>query len=236
MRLLLSVQTNDGDARDVVVLTDATATVGDAARALDPRDDETLATLFLKDGDRWDEIDPALAVAESPVGSGAVVRIGAPKRARQSSSRSIRLMTGPSAGRRISLRHGVNTIGRDPECDVVVDDDMVSRWHARILVQEDVEIVDDNSVNGLLSGGEPVQRVNLQAGDSVVVGNTTLVLEESNETVLARQLPPGTVAFNRSPRVVPLYLGEKFDAPEPPAPVSSQPVPWVAAALPLRAT
>jgi len=234
MRLLMTVHTADGELGDVVLSTDATATVGDAAFALSGAPDGGgIHTLLLRTGETWDEVDPAVALVDSPVGSGATVAVGLAERTRQGSGQSVTVTAGPDAGRRVQLRVGLNTIGRDGDCDVALTDPMVSKRHAQILVQDEIEVIDDNSVNGLLSGGQLVQRATVRPGDEIQVGDTTLTFESTAATVVREQRSSGTIAFNRSPRVVPPYPGEQFDAPEPPAPIRTQPVPWATAAVPV---
>src|SRR6186997_1709186 len=48
-------------------------------------------------------------------------------------------------------------VGRDPGCDVVLDDDRVSRRHATLVLQEERwSVTDNDSKNGLLVDGLPV--------------------------------------------------------------------------------
>ena len=75
--------------------------------------------------------------------------------------------------RRHVLSPGVNTIGRDPNSTVCINDPSVSREHARITVQEDCATLHDlNSKNGSSVMGEPVKgpRV-LKDGDEVEFGH-----------------------------------------------------------------
>ena len=232
MRLLLSLQQQDGSVSDVVVGADATATVGDTAAALVFQPPAS-ATLEVNTGGGWREVDPALQLGESPIGSGATVRVVSSKRTPSSSGRYLSIIQGPGKGRRLVLRTGSNTIGRDPSCDIVIDDSMVSRFHARVLVGEHVEIVDEDSANGLISGGDLVQRMVLSPGNTVMVGDSVLCLVEEPRATTTPAAPSGSIPFNRSPRVVPPFPGEEFVAPEPPQPVRTQPIPWTAAAIPL---
>ena len=91
----------------------------------------------------------------------------------------------PSVGERGSLVRldGVSlalakqsvTIGRLPECDVVVDDAGASRQHARIQRTESGFVLTDlGSTNGTMVNGEPIQEHVLENGDRITIGETEL--------------------------------------------------------------
>lgn len=230
MKLLLTVKDRGAGSSDVLLPKDASAPVGDAARALDPKQAHSDAmTLRLLRNGQWEEIVPALMLIESPIGSGPTVEVGPVRQARQGSGSSVRILSGPEAGRTVVLRRGVNTVGRDRSRGVILSDPLVSKHHAVILVQDEIEMVDDHSVNGVIFGGELVQRASLRPGDQVILGESTIPLEQEVRTQVSPSLPARTQAFNCSPRVVPSYPGEEFEAPEPPTPTKPQPVPWAAA-------
>jgi DNA-binding winged helix-turn-helix (wHTH) protein len=75
--------------------------------------------------------------------------------------------------KRVALRAGVNTIGRDPQSDVWLNFASVSRHHARIIVDADAARVEDvGSKNGTRVGAAPTDGpVPLQDGDVVSVGS-----------------------------------------------------------------
>ena len=67
------------------------------------------------------------------------------------------------------------TIGRLPECDVVVDDAGASRQHARIRRTEGGFVLTDlGSTNGTMVNGEPIQEHVLEHGDRITIGETEL--------------------------------------------------------------
>lgn len=78
--------------------------------------------------------------------------------------------TGPLKGQRWTLSKP-HLIGREPTCDVVVPDRMVSRFHARITpTPEGMQLEDLGSKNGTHCNGNPVtKRVNLQDGDTLQI-------------------------------------------------------------------
>lgn len=69
----------------------------------------------------------------------------------------------------------VTTIGRLPECEVVLSDPAVSRRHARIVRRDDAFVLTDlGSTNGTLVNGERVTERELRDGDRITVGATVL--------------------------------------------------------------
>lgn len=77
-------------------------------------------------------------------------------------------------------------IGRQGNLDLVLAEDMVSRKHARLTVNEDqVTIQDLGSTNGTFVNGERVKKARLSEGDRILIGGSLmrLVLAEpgSNE-------------------------------------------------------
>jgi DNA-binding winged helix-turn-helix (wHTH) protein len=75
--------------------------------------------------------------------------------------------------RTILLGTGANTVGRDPDCDVYLNDASVSRLHAKIAVDGRTATVEDlDSKNGTtLQGVRVAGRAAITDGDEVVFGN-----------------------------------------------------------------
>jgi pSer/pThr/pTyr-binding forkhead associated (FHA) protein len=88
----------------------------------------------------------------------------------------------------IELGHGSLLIGRLPECDVLLQDGLVSRMHARISVQHDSVVVEDlHSTNGVYVNGLRVGHSSvLRDGDRVLIGTTEISMFESRESSLTR--------------------------------------------------
>jgi hypothetical protein len=81
-------------------------------------------------------------------------------------------------GRKVGIADEVVTIGRLPECAVVLDDPNVSRRHAQLRREgQHVVVVDLGSTNGTKVNGIPVREQRLSPGDSVTVGTTTMRFE-----------------------------------------------------------
>jgi hypothetical protein len=77
----------------------------------------------------------------------------------------------------IDLRTGVTTLGRSEECEVTIEDPLVSRRHAQIAVDGDeVKLIDLGSRNGVRVNGRPVSGSQvLEDGDRVRIGTQDLV-------------------------------------------------------------
>jgi hypothetical protein len=84
-------------------------------------------------------------------------------------------------GRAVRLAGETVTLGRLPECSVVLSDPNVSRVHAEIRLTSngsDYEIVDRGSTNGTRVNGMPVTGPRVLApGDTITLGATTIGYE-----------------------------------------------------------
>jgi len=243
MKLKLTLRRGSGTESDIAVTTDAAATVGDiAARigAVDPVLSRTPTTarrtLTVADSAGRAVLDPDLAVGDAPIASGAVIEvtdaaaIAAPATTRETAA--LVVVAGPDDGRRFALSLGTSVLGRSAEtADVVVNDPLVSKRHARIDVfARSIRIVDLNSANGIEVDGGLVSRIDLEDGATVRVGDTVLRAEIVAGT--AETGPAGPIAFTRSPRVEPRYPGDEFTSPTMPTERDPQPFPWLASLMP----
>jgi DNA-binding winged helix-turn-helix (wHTH) protein len=97
--------------------------------------------------------------------------------------------------RRIALRHGENTIGRDPGAVVWLDFPSVSRRHARILLADARAVLEDlGSKNGTIVGAEPLTGPReLRDGDRLTFGKAQALFFSS-----AAGLPTVTGEWSRS--------------------------------------
>lgn len=84
------------------------------------------------------------------------------------------------SGDRFSLTDAVVTVGRHPDCNLVLADPNVSRNHAELRPQGDrYAVVDLGSTNGTRVNGVRVDTQVLQDGDEVSFGNTRMRFEAS---------------------------------------------------------
>jgi hypothetical protein len=81
-------------------------------------------------------------------------------------------------GRRVGITDEIVTIGRLPECAVVLNDPNVSRRHAQLRREGDsVVLVDLGSTNGTKVNGVQVRERRLMPGDTITVGTTAMRFE-----------------------------------------------------------
>jgi pSer/pThr/pTyr-binding forkhead associated (FHA) protein len=91
------------------------------------------------------------------------------------------------------------SIGRSPECGIVIDNPAVSNYHARVFSEEGRMMLEDfGSLNGTFVNGQRVKMVTLKPGDSVAIGKHTIVVTDSSEI---RGTAPGGSNGNAWPTV-----------------------------------
>ncbi|MBX3250033.1 MAG: FHA domain-containing protein [Myxococcales bacterium] len=74
------------------------------------------------------------------------------------------------------LRGPEVVIGRSPECHVTIEDPLVSRRHAKVLVEDPPRIVDLGSRNGISVNGQKIEGSRtLSDGDRIRIGTQELV-------------------------------------------------------------
>jgi pSer/pThr/pTyr-binding forkhead associated (FHA) protein len=121
---------------------------GDTTASLDP---ETLAA-------HLDPSDPSPAPADA---------------------RALVITRGPGAGSRYLIDRDETRIGRHPEAHILLDDVTVSRRHALLtVVDSQVVLTDQASLNGTYVAGERVDSHVLSDGDEVQIGRFHLVFQE----------------------------------------------------------
>ncbi len=89
---------------------------------------------------------------------------------------ALRFLSGPFQGRAMTLdSRRPLLIGRQPDADIVLTEDLVSRRHASIGYEGEALVVQDlGSTNGTYVNGARVERARLEEGDRVIVGGSIL--------------------------------------------------------------
>jgi hypothetical protein len=83
---------------------------------------------------------------------------------------------GPEVGERFFIDRPRLTVGRDPDCDIFLNDVTVSRSHAVLEMNGvEVSIEDVGSLNGTYVNGVRVDKALLSDGDIVQVGKFQMV-------------------------------------------------------------
>ncbi|WP_438854059.1 FtsK/SpoIIIE domain-containing protein [Agromyces sp. M3QZ16-3] len=249
MRLKLGLRRQSGAGVDVVVTADATSTVGDLARAVADTDPASahlpshpgLLTLAVAPPTSSEPVvlDPDTLAADAPIGSGFNAAVVSPAARSSVADAPVAVMhvhSGPDAGREFPLRRGHGVIGRAADADVVLADPLVSKRHARVEVDQAVELVDLNSANGLLVDGGHVARVRALPGVRVTIGDTVVSFsavagtDAATDPILERG---GALMFNRSPRVEARYPGTAHPEPRVPSEETPRLFPWPMIASPV---
>ncbi len=88
------------------------------------------------------------------------------------------VVSGRYKGQRIPLRNEVLRIGRERQCEMVVDDESVSRLHSEIVYENDHYILRDlRSTNGTYLNEERITEAPLQNGDRIGIGDTIMMAQ-----------------------------------------------------------
>jgi hypothetical protein len=113
-------------------------------------------------------------------------------------------------------------VGRDPACDIVLNDSKCSRRHA--IVEETAQgvvIRDSGSANGIYVNGKKVESSPLRPGDIVRLGEVKLrLLPEIGETVI---VAPEGLNYDASAHGPTELGGDTAERPAPPPPAAPQP-------------
>ncbi len=103
------------------------------------------------------------------------------------------VISGPLSGQMFRLDDDEIELGRSPTAQIRIEDDGVSRNHARVISNDEGALVleDTGSTNGtFVNGGKTPSRV-LQDGDRIQIGATTLLkfsYQDSDEEAFQRRL------------------------------------------------
>jgi len=245
MKIKLALRREAAAPVDVIVTADATATVEDVARSLADSSripaSVTPTLLVAPPGEEPTQMDPTALVADAPLGSGfdaAVVAATADAYASSGATAAVmQILSGAEAGRVVPLAHGTSIIGRVEPAHVVLRDPMVSKRHARVEIDKEIEVIDLNSANGLVIDGGLVSRVRVRPGQIITIGGTDVRFVrtpnegDADETRIFEQ--GGSLLFNRSPRVEKRYAGREHRHPIIPAEADPRIFPWPMVAAPV---
>ncbi|MDR1441801.1 MAG: FHA domain-containing protein [Bifidobacteriaceae bacterium] len=248
MHLKLTLVRSEGRHANVRVTADPTATVGDVAAALFSNDPERAGqsgagqlTVRARQSMTGQTaiLPPDSQLQDVSLRSGAIVDLvtetaayTAAAAARGPAAALVRVLSGPDAGREFQLPVGTSYLGRAADSDVLLTDRMVSGRHARIVVGAVVEVVDLNSANGIILGGQHVTRVVAGPTDQILLGDTVISITPLRQASDLVALGP-VVEFNRSPRVVARFEERKIATPKPPSKARPVRFPYLAMAAPL---
>lgn len=108
-------------------------------------------------------------------GEGVDVR----KPAKKAQSATLTIVRGPQLGTVYTLDDKEQTIGRDPSCDIFLNDMTVSREHAIVAPKQGKFCIRDcSSYNGIWINNENVEEAALATDDIIQIGTFCLLYEE----------------------------------------------------------
>ena len=238
MELLFRVEDRDGRPHDVVCQIDPETTVGELVEYLSSsrNGEEALSTVRRNSRGR-DLLDPNERIWSSDLRSGDRIQLVAESGPAAGTSHEPRarmiVVAGPDEGRSFDLIAGTNLIGRANKCDIALNDPMISRQQAALLVTEQLLLTDRGATNASEVNGIPVNgSQGLRPGDLVQFGNT-VVRFEFTDAQASYDSVHNRVAFNRPPRIYKAFEGINRELPAPPQRPGKQRLPMITAAAPL---
>lgn len=135
------------------------------------------------------------------------------------------------ASHEVELEGTVATLGRDPTCDLVLNDPKCSRRHAVLEAgPQGVSIRDSGSANGIYVNGRKTERASLQEGDVVKLGDSQLrvLAEDIPGTLVMEDMDMPTPSPARVPAKPPPRASRPASAAPAPRPAGPRPVPRAA--------
>ncbi|MDO8461321.1 MAG: FHA domain-containing protein [Deltaproteobacteria bacterium] len=134
---------------------------------------------------------------------------------------SFEILKGKYAGRKLVLEGKTQTlyVGRDAACEWMLDEEMISRRHAKISKKWDAVALEDlGSKNGTFVNNVKIKEKQLKDGDSILLGTLPVRFRNPQDLQLETLAAP---ALEERQEVVPLKAAPPPIAtePEPPQPV-----------------
>lgn len=241
MKLRVGLGQDQGNALLLQIVADGMATAQDVAVAIASAGQDQLANppgapLTLEVTSETARVGRSLApdtpMAESGVVSGSRLSVVEHRPGADSRTGAVlRVVAGPDKGIEVPLRVGTSTVGRGPDCAVRLSDPRVSKRHAKILVRSQIEIVDENSANGVLLAGQRVTRIVLKPGDTVVLGDTAVQVEPTSGSGAGDAATE--VRYLRPPVVQSRPRSDEIELPEVPSHPRRTSFPWLSLLAPL---
>lgn len=190
----------------------------------------------------WRRLEPARTLAGSGLRRGDVLA-ARPLQACDAAHRAfrqLRVVGGPAAGRVSALQPGRVLVGRDPDCDVVVDDPSVSRRHCELEVTvSGTRVRDLGSAHGTRHEGRPVGSawVPVLPGEVLRIGASLLAVHAGrDEPAATSPTGDGRILINRATHNLQPLDERVVDLPAAALPARPARMHLTAAVLPLAAS
>jgi transcriptional regulator with PAS, ATPase and Fis domain len=116
------------------------------------------------------------------------------------------------------LRRASVGVGRAPDCDVVIDDDSVSRRHATLVASDDAVEVLDESMNGTFVLGQRLargERARVAIGTPISIGTTTAYVLRARPPALTAAPTADSTRVVHDPAMQRIYALVDVFAPSP---------------------
>jgi len=98
-------------------------------------------------------------------------------------------LSGPAAGSVFELEADVTTVGREPDCDIVLEAQYVSRLHCQFeKVDDGFRVVDKGSHNGTAVNDVPVTERTLASGDRISLGGASFLFTDPSAEPVTPEL------------------------------------------------
>jgi DNA segregation ATPase FtsK/SpoIIIE, S-DNA-T family len=190
-------------------------------------------------------LDSAGTTGACELADGYVLRIGPCAAATDAGRRPdpgrpvLAVVAGPGAGTRLTVAAAGVTVGRDPECELRLDDAAVSRRHLMVTAVGDgagVLVEDLGSRNRTTMAGRPLdpgRPVRVEPGASIRVGASELTVVGSLPGARLVPTTGGRLAVHRSPRTPSSSRPVEFRLPADPAAPTPTRLPVLGAVAPL---
>jgi len=126
--------------------------------------------------------------------------------------------------RRFPVRKDELIIGRCEDCDIQIDDAMISRYHAKVVVNYVIQDMD--STNGIWKRGKRVNKTAITPGEDLILGKSSkyqLRLEPGDNLATVPKPEPAQAAKPPEPPPVPEPVVEKPNKPPVEKPSENKP-------------
>ncbi len=98
-------------------------------------------------------------------------------------------LSGPAAGGIFELTEEITTLGREPDRDIVVEAQYVSRHHCQFeKIENSFRVVDQGSHNGTSVNGVPVTERTLTTGDRISFGGASFLFTDPSSEPITPEL------------------------------------------------
>ena len=126
----------------------------------------------------------------------------------------------------IAIEGDVAVVGRDPSCDLVLNDPKSSRRHAVVESGPDGLVIrDTGSANGISVNGKKTERSPLKTGDVFRIGDVevTVLAEQEPGTLVMDELGQDSMVGGPAPKTATLPPLDSFPPPPPSSPAGPAP-------------